>query len=230
MTVVRAEMLDVVTQIADELAAPNADDVDRQARFRVETIEGLKAGGVLGALVPTELGGLGSTMSEAGDAITALSRRCSSSAMILAMHHLQVACLAAHGHNKALRNFLSDVADRQLLLASATTEVGGEAPVEAVVLGGHGQANVVVVRKVLGRRHEAGCLEQRVGTSETGGELVPRLSLALGDLARLDDTRLHGRSPGDKGSDQRWRQPTDRRATNQTLFLEMRRNWRTLSA
>jgi acyl-CoA dehydrogenase len=124
MTVVRAEMLEVVTHISDEFAAPNADDVDRQARFPVETIDGLKAAGVLGAVVPTELGGLGATMSEAGDAIAALSRRCSSSAMILAMHHLQVACLAAHGHSQVLRNFLSDVANRQLLLASATTEVG----------------------------------------------------------------------------------------------------------
>ncbi len=124
MTVVRAEMLEVVTHIADEFAAPNADDVDGQARFPVETIEGLKAAGVLGALVPIELGGLGATMSETGDAITALSRRCSSSAMILAMHHLQVACLAAHGHNQVLRTFLAEVADRQLLLASATTEVG----------------------------------------------------------------------------------------------------------
>ena len=92
MTVVRAALLEVVTHIADEFAAPNADDVDRQARFPVETLEGLKAAGVLGALVPTELGGLGTTMSEAGDAIAALSRRCSSSAMVLAMHHLQVAC------------------------------------------------------------------------------------------------------------------------------------------
>jgi acyl-CoA dehydrogenase len=124
MTVVRAEMLEIVTHVADEFAAPNADDVDRRARFPVETIEGLKATGVLGALVPTELGGMGATMSEAGDAIAALSRRCSSSAMILAMHHLQVACLAAHGRNQILRAFLAEVADRQLLLASATTEVG----------------------------------------------------------------------------------------------------------
>jgi acyl-CoA dehydrogenase len=124
MTVVRAEMLEIVTHVADEFAAPNADDVDRRARFPVETIEGLKAAGVLGALVPTELGGMGATMSEAGDAIAALSRRCSSSAMILAMHHLQVACLAAHGRNQILRAFLAEVADRQLLLASATTEVG----------------------------------------------------------------------------------------------------------
>ena len=124
MILTRGEMREVVAKIADEYASPNADDVDRQARFPVETIDGLKSAGVLSALVPPELGGLGATLSEAGDSIAALSRRCSSSAMILAMHHLQVACLAAHGDNGVLRTYLADVADRQLLLASATTEVG----------------------------------------------------------------------------------------------------------
>ena len=99
MILTRGEMREVVAKIADEYASPNADDVDRQARFPVETIDGLKSAGVLSALVPPELGGLGATLSEAGDSIAALSRRCSSSAMILAMHHLQVACLAAHGDN-----------------------------------------------------------------------------------------------------------------------------------
>lgn len=124
MILTRGEMREVVAKIADEYASPNADDVDRQARFPVEAIDGLKSAGVLSALVPPELGGLGATLSEAGDSIAALSRRCSSSAMILAMHHLQVACLAAHGDNGVLRTYLADVADRQLLLASATTEVG----------------------------------------------------------------------------------------------------------
>jgi acyl-CoA dehydrogenase len=120
----RSEMLDVVRKIADEYAAPAADDVDRQARFPLETIDALKQARVLGALVPSDLGGFGATLSEAGDSIAALSRRCSSSAMILAMHHLQVACLASHGDNDVLRSYLSEVATRQLLLASATTEVG----------------------------------------------------------------------------------------------------------
>ncbi|HXR54368.1 MAG TPA: acyl-CoA dehydrogenase family protein [Acidimicrobiales bacterium] len=124
MILTRGEMREVVAKIADEYALPNADDVDRQARFPIEAIDGLKSAGVLSALVPPELGGLGATLSEAGDSIAVLSRRCSSSAMILAMHHLQVACLAAHGNNGVLRTYLADVADRQLLLASATTEVG----------------------------------------------------------------------------------------------------------
>jgi acyl-CoA dehydrogenase len=43
--------------------------------------------------------------------------------MILAMHHLQVACLVRHGRTAALNRYVADVAELQLLLASATTEV-----------------------------------------------------------------------------------------------------------
>ena len=56
--------------------------------------------------------------------MTELAKACSSSGMILAMHHLQVACIVRHGHSAALQEFMEEVAREQLLLASATTEVG----------------------------------------------------------------------------------------------------------
>jgi acyl-CoA dehydrogenase len=112
------------TAIATGVAAPAADDVDIQARFPVETFEALRAARLLGASVPVESGGMGAPLTEAGAAVTELARACSSSGMILAMHYLQVACIARHGHTEALQQFLAGVASEQLLLASATTEVG----------------------------------------------------------------------------------------------------------
>jgi acyl-CoA dehydrogenase len=44
--------------------------------------------------------------------------------MVVAMHHIQVACLVRHGTNDLLRNYLVELVDRQYLLGSATTEVG----------------------------------------------------------------------------------------------------------
>jgi acyl-CoA dehydrogenase len=117
-------MIEVSREIAESCAAPNANDVDRNARFPVETITAAKEAGLLSALVPPELGGGGASLAETGQTLTAIGRHCASSAMILAMHHLQVACLAAHGRNASLRAYLAEVAKRQLLLASATTEVG----------------------------------------------------------------------------------------------------------
>jgi acyl-CoA dehydrogenase len=115
---------EAIEGIGVEIAAAHAADVDRAARFPSETVDALRDVGVLGALVPAALGGGGATLTEACQGVLALGRHCASSAMVLAMHHLQVACLVRHGRSPALRSFLAEVAERQLLLASATTEAG----------------------------------------------------------------------------------------------------------
>ena len=108
----------------EEAAAGSADDVDRRARFPQETLDAARAAGLLGALVPVDLGGAGATFTEVGQTIYTIGRQCASSAMVLAMHHLQVACLARHGATAELRHYLAEVAAAPYLLASATTEVG----------------------------------------------------------------------------------------------------------
>jgi acyl-CoA dehydrogenase len=113
-----------MTAIADEVAGPAAADVDDKGRFPIETIDALKAEGLLAALVPVEFGGGGASLEEVSQGLVALGRRCASSAMVLAMHHIQVACLVRHGHTGALRSYLQELAEHQNLLASATTEVG----------------------------------------------------------------------------------------------------------
>jgi acyl-CoA dehydrogenase len=113
-----------VDRIAASIADASAHDVDRLARFPTETFEALRADGVLGALVPTELGGGGASIADMCEAIRVLGGHCASSAMVLAMHQLQVVCLDRHGRTDALRRVLADVAARQLLIASATSEVG----------------------------------------------------------------------------------------------------------
>ncbi|HUA96177.1 MAG TPA: acyl-CoA dehydrogenase family protein [Acidimicrobiales bacterium] len=113
-----------VAQVGTEVAAACADEVDREARFPEETMRALKAAGALGALVPKELGGEGATLGEVCTSVQELSRHCGASGMILAMHHLQVACLARHAKSGHLRELLRSVAAYQLLLASATSEIG----------------------------------------------------------------------------------------------------------
>lgn len=110
--------------IGAEVAGPMADDVDAKARFPTEAMEAIRAERMLSALVPVELGGEGCTVGEVGRTVTALSRHCSSTAMIFAMHHMQAASLVRHGHSEFLRDFARRLADRQLLFASATTEIG----------------------------------------------------------------------------------------------------------
>src|SRR6185437_10483142 len=110
--------------IASEIAGPASDDVDREARFPVEAISALRAEGLLSPLVPTHFGGAGADLATVGAATAALARHCASTAMVYAMHNLQVACLVRHPLNDRLEDYLRDLVANQYLLASATTELG----------------------------------------------------------------------------------------------------------
>ena len=48
-----------VERISTHVSARWADDVDRDARFPLESVNALKAAGALGVLIPIELGGAG---------------------------------------------------------------------------------------------------------------------------------------------------------------------------
>lgn len=120
----RNELARRAERIGAEVAAPAADDVDRAARFPAEAFDALREEGLLSVLVPPDLGGAGATVSEVGDIAFELGRHCASTGLIYAMHQGQVASLVRHGRSAYFRDFLAELAERQLLLASATTEVG----------------------------------------------------------------------------------------------------------
>jgi acyl-CoA dehydrogenase len=121
---------DAPTDIADraaavaEVAAVHAADVDRQARFPVETMNALRDARLLSVMIPAEFGGGGSSVRDAAAAVTAIGRKCSSSALIYAMHLSQVACLSRHATEPSVQDALRRIAEQQLLVASATTEIG----------------------------------------------------------------------------------------------------------
>jgi acyl-CoA dehydrogenase len=114
-----------VRRIALEVAASHAADVDKNARFPIETISALREAGVMSALVPREFEGAGCSMSELAQLCSTLAQACGSSAMVLAMHYSQLACIARHGlQSEYFRGYLRDVVRHQYLLASMTSEVG----------------------------------------------------------------------------------------------------------
>jgi acyl-CoA dehydrogenase len=122
MTLVAAEAVTDLAERACHIAAEFADEVDRDARFPREAVAELRASGLMGALVPTEFGGLGWTWTQVGKVVERLARSCSATAMVYAMHQIQVACLVQHDRSPTLHALLQQVASEQLLLASATTE------------------------------------------------------------------------------------------------------------
>ena len=88
--------LGAVRHVADEFGAPNADSVDRDARFPSETLEALRDVQALSAFVPTRLGGAGVSFETIAAACFELGRRCGASAMVFAMHQIQVVTIARH--------------------------------------------------------------------------------------------------------------------------------------
>jgi acyl-CoA dehydrogenase len=118
------QLTELARRIGREVAAVHAPDVDANARFPKESVDAFRAEGLLGALVPVELGGLGHDLRQAAAVVREVGRYCASSAMILAMHHIQVASIVRHGHSPRVQDYIRRIAAEQLLLASATTEIG----------------------------------------------------------------------------------------------------------
>jgi acyl-CoA dehydrogenase len=118
-------LLAAVRKISVEVAARHADEVDSQARFPNESIAALREARVLSAAVPRELGGFGCTMTQLGTLCATVAQGCSASGMVLAMHLIEVACIARHGLGSPyLVQVLKTLVEKQTLIASVTSEVG----------------------------------------------------------------------------------------------------------
>ncbi|MGN6205856.1 acyl-CoA dehydrogenase family protein [Humibacter sp.] len=111
-------------RIGVDVAGPVADEVDSAARFPHEAVSALRESGLLAALVPAEFGGGGASLAEVAQAVRALAVHCTSSALVLGMHSIEVFNLVRHGTTPALRDVLREVASDGLLLANANSEVG----------------------------------------------------------------------------------------------------------
>ncbi len=118
-------LIDQVHGIGRDVVLPASQDVDRLARFPVESIGALKDMALLSAYVPTELGGMGLNVIQIGKICEVLGQYCGSTAMVFAMHQIQVACLVHHAmESDYFRGYLKTLVRDQRLIASATTEIG----------------------------------------------------------------------------------------------------------
>jgi len=121
-----SELITRTAGIAAEVAAKHAPEVDKESRFPHETFAALRQAKLLSAAVPKEFGGHGAGMFELGHQCAALAQGCGSSGMVLAMHHIQVACIARHGRGTPY--FDAYMRDRlvgaQSVVASITSENG----------------------------------------------------------------------------------------------------------
>ncbi len=119
--------IDVATvrRVGEEVAARHADEVDREARFPSEAVDALREAGALSALVPPAFGGAGASVEDVADMCFELGRFCGATAMVFAMHQIQVASMVRHLEDASwYGGYLRELSDKQRLIASATSEVG----------------------------------------------------------------------------------------------------------
>jgi len=114
-----------VELIGKSVLAEYADSVDREARFPREAFDALSEARLLSAYVPESHGGFGLSIGDICQICEELGQYCASTAMVFAMHQIQVACLVQHAcDTDFFDEYLKELTSNQLLLASATTELG----------------------------------------------------------------------------------------------------------
>jgi alkylation response protein AidB-like acyl-CoA dehydrogenase len=80
-----------------KVAAQHAQDVDSRGRFPAESIEALRAEGLLALFSDASVGGMGGTLEHAARAVERVARECASSAMVLCMHYCGTAVIEKFG-------------------------------------------------------------------------------------------------------------------------------------
>jgi acyl-CoA dehydrogenase len=114
----------VAEDIAADVLAEHAQDVDAQAAFPELSISALRDAGLLAIQMPNDPEAQRAQLAELASIAERLGSACASTAMIWAMQQAQLACLQRHSSSDALAAAIDRILDGQLLVASATSEVG----------------------------------------------------------------------------------------------------------
>ena len=121
-----SETMESVTRICKGVVRAHARAVDGENRFPSEAVDELRKCGLIGFMVPRELGGHGGDIRTLSQIAQALGEECLSTAIIWVMHCQQIATIASSNSDHA--EILSEVATTGALVASVTTEeaTGGD--------------------------------------------------------------------------------------------------------
>jgi len=118
-------LLEGLHGIGRDIIAPHAAEVDRDARFPHEAYAALRQQKLLSCYVPVEYGGMGLNISDLSQICEVLGQYCGSTAMIFAMHQIQVGCIVHHAlESEFFQAYAREMVEKQTLIASATTELG----------------------------------------------------------------------------------------------------------
>src|ERR1700758_3693863 len=110
--------------IADRILAPSATQNDKEARFSSEAIAALGPAGLLGIMLPTEVGGSALGPRTLAAVIATLAEADASAAMVYLMHMCATATIAAARPPAAVGQKLKELAAGPTLTTLAFSEAG----------------------------------------------------------------------------------------------------------
>jgi alkylation response protein AidB-like acyl-CoA dehydrogenase len=110
--------------IADRILAPAARQNDKEARFSAEAIAALKPAGLLGVMLPAEVGGAGLGPRTLAAVVATFAEADASVAMVYLMHVCATATIASARQGAAVAQTLQDISAGKHLSTLAFSEAG----------------------------------------------------------------------------------------------------------
>jgi alkylation response protein AidB-like acyl-CoA dehydrogenase len=111
-------------EIADRVLAPAARQNDKEGRFSSEAIKALGPAGLLGIMLPADVGGAALGARTFAAIVSALAEADASVAMVYLMHVCAAATIAAARKNATIAPTLKDIAAGRHLSTLAFSEAG----------------------------------------------------------------------------------------------------------
>ncbi|MBK8454364.1 MAG: acyl-CoA dehydrogenase family protein [Thiofilum sp.] len=99
--------IETLDSIIRDIIAPQAHEIDQQARFPRAALDALGASGLLGLTTSQSMGGMGLGLAEAATVIERIATHCASTAMVVTMHYAA---------NAVIEQFASDEIRRKVAL------------------------------------------------------------------------------------------------------------------
>ena len=111
-------------EIADRVLAPAARQNDKEGRFSSEAVEALGRAGLLGVMLPVEVGGSGLGPGTFANVTATLAEADASVAMVYLMHKCAAATIVAARQGASVAQILQDIAAGRHLSTLAFSEAG----------------------------------------------------------------------------------------------------------
>ena len=132
-------MLSSAQQIAETVLVPGARQNDREGRFSTEAIAALGRAGLLGLMLPGEVGGAGADLRTFAGVMATIAEADASVAMVFLMHSLAASTVAAAPRSELFSGVLREMAAGRHLSTLAFSESGSRSHFWAPV--SRGQSN-----------------------------------------------------------------------------------------